>query len=114
MRFFLCVPLFSMILFSSCKKEELTSPIDLDPQVETYSTIKTIIASSCLGCHSSDQNSIIALDSYESLKNYLDDDNTMIDRLNSDIESYRMPLSGSMSDTDKQRLIDWINSGYVE
>jgi hypothetical protein len=114
MRLFLYVSLFCMVLFSSCKKEELTSPIDPAPQAETYSTIKTIISSSCLGCHSSDQNFIITLDSYESVKNYLDGDNNMIDRLNSDVQSFRMPPSGNLSDTDKQRLIDWINSGYVE
>jgi hypothetical protein len=54
------------------------------------------------------------LTNYESIKNYLDGTNTMIDRLNSDDEFYRMPPSGNMSDADKQKLIDWINDGYLE
>ena len=50
----------------------------------------------------------------QSIKNYLDGTNTMIDRLNSDDEFYRMPPSGNLSDADKQKLIDWINDGYLD
>ena len=51
---------------------------------------------------------------YQFIKNYLDGTNTMIDRLNSNDEFYRMPPSGNLSDIDKQKLIDWINNGYLE
>ena len=90
-------------------------PVPIEPQVETYSTIKSVLESNCLGCHSPSQNAyIIDLTNYQSIKNYLDGDNTMIDRLNSDDEFYRMPPSGNLSEANKQKLIDWINSGYEE
>lgn len=116
MRSFLFFVLLSMVLFTSCKKEEMPAPIDpIEPQVETYSTIKSVLESNCLGCHSPIQNAyIIDLTNYQSIKNYLDGDNTMIDRLNSDDEFYRMPPSGNLSEANKQKLIDWINSGYEE
>ena len=116
MRSFLFFVLLSIVLFTSCKKEEMPVPIDpIEPQVETYSTIKSVLESNCLGCHSPSQNAyIIDLTNYQSIKNYLDGDNTMIDRLNSDDEFYRMPPSGNLSEANKQKLIDWINSGYEE
>jgi hypothetical protein len=115
MRLILFSALLLAILFTSCKKEEIPEPIDPTPQVETYLSVKTILESSCLGCHSPNQNAyIVDLTNYESIKNYLDGTNTMIDRLNSDDEFYRMPPSGNMSDADKQKLIDWINDGYLE
>lgn len=115
MRFFLYTILFSVLLITSCKKEEIPEPIDPEPQIESYSTIKSVFETTCLGCHSPQQNVyIIDLTNYQSIKNYLDGANTMIDRLNSDDEFYRMPTSGNLSETDKQRLIDWINNGYAE
>ena len=116
MRSFLFYVLLSIALLTSCKKEELPEPINpVEPQVETYSTIKGILESSCLGCHSPSQNAyIIDLTNYQSIKNYLDGDNTMIDRLNSDDQFYRMPPSGNLSEANKQKLIEWINSGYEE
>ena len=115
MRLILFSALLLATLFTSCKKEEITEPINPTPQLETYSSVKTIVESSCLGCHSPNQNAyIVDLTNYESIKNYLDGTNTMIDRLNSDDEFYRMPPSGNLSDADKQKLIDWINDGYLE
>ena len=112
MRLILFSALLLAILFTSCKKEEIPEPI---PQLETYLSVKTILESSCLGCHSPNQNAyIVDLTNYQLIKNYLDGKNTMIDRLNSDDEFYRMPPSGNMSDADKQKLIDWINDGYLE
>ena len=120
MRSFLFFVLAITVSFTSCKKEEIPTPIDpvdpIDPQVETYSSIKSIFESNCLGCHSPSQNAYISdFTNYSSIQVYLDNtDNTMIDRLNSDDEFYRMPPSGNLSQTDKQKLIDWINSGYEE
>ena len=59
MRLILFSTLLLGIIFTSCKKEEIPEPIDLTPQVETYSSVKTILESSCLGCHSSNQNAYI-------------------------------------------------------
>ena len=115
MRLILFSALLLTTLFTSCKKEEILEPIDPTLQFETYSSVKTILGSYCLGCHSPNQNTyIVDLTNYESIKSYLDDSNTMIDRLNSDDEFYRMPPSGDLSDIDKQKLIDWINDGYLE
>ena len=104
------------IVFTSCKKEEIPELVEpIIPQEETYSSIKIILESSCLECHSPEQNTyIIDMTNYQSIRNYLDGTNTMIDRLNSDDEFYRMPPSGNLSDIDKQRLIDWINNGYLQ
>ena len=38
----------------------------------------------------------------------------MIERLESEDEFYRMPPSGSLSETEKQNLIDWISTGYMQ
>ena len=115
MRLILLSTLLFAILFTSCKKEEIPEPIDPTSKVETYSSVKIILESSCTDCHSPDQDAyIVDLTNYQSIKNYLNGENTMIDRLNSDNEFYRMPPSGNLSDTDKQKLIDWINDGYLE
>ena len=115
MRLILFSAFLLAIIFTSCKKEEILEPIESTPQVETHSSVKTMLDSSCLGYHSPNQNAyIIDLTNYQSFKNYLDGTNTMVDRLNSDDEFYRIPPSSNMSDTDKQNLIDWINDGYLE
>ena len=115
MRLILFFAFLLAILFTSCKKEEIPELAELTPQEETYSSVKIIIESSCLDCHSPDLNTyIIDMTNYQSIKNYLDGTNTMIDRLNSNDEFYRMPPSGNLSDIDKQKLINWINNGYPE
>ena len=114
MRLFFFTILFS-ILFSSCKKNEISDSIDFTPNFSTYSSVKITFDSNCVGCHSSSQNSyIIDLTNYNSIKNYLDGTNTMIERLESEDEFYRMPPSGSLSEIEKQNLIDWINTGYMQ
>ena len=115
MRLILFFAFLLAILFTSCKKEEIPDIVEPFAQEETYYSVKIIIESSCLGCHSPDQNTyILDMTNYQSIKNYLDGINTMIDRLNSNDEFYRMPPSGNLSDIDKQKLIDWINDGYKE
>ena len=115
MRLILLFAFLLAILFTSCKKEEIPELVENIIQQETYSSLKIVIESSCLGCHSPDQNTyIIDMTNYQSIKNYLDGTNTMIDRLNSNDEFYRMPPSGNLSYKDKQKLIDWINNGYLE
>tara|TARA_B100001057_G_scaffold446857_1_gene485840 strand:- start:980 stop:1327 length:348 start_codon:yes stop_codon:yes gene_type:complete len=103
------------IIFTSCKKEKITETIDSIFQVETYSSVKTILEMSCLGGHSPNQNAyVVYLTNYQSFKNFLDATNTMIDKVNSVNEFYRMPPSGNLSDADKEKLIDWKNNGYLE
>lgn len=115
MRLILFSNLLLARLFTSCKKEEIHEPIDPTLQLETYSSVKTILYSSCSGYHSPAQNTyIIDLTNYQSIKNYLDGTNAMIERLISDDEFYRMPPSGNLSYADKQKLTDWINDGYLE
>lgn len=113
MRNIIFYSMLCLLLFHSCKKEEIIEPVN---QTEGYNSIKSILENSCLECHSPSQNAYIAdFTSYELVKSYLDNENnTMIDRLNSDDEFYRMPPSGYLSDNDKQKLINWINSGYTE
>tara|TARA_B100000886_G_scaffold234436_1_gene163923 strand:- start:8199 stop:8546 length:348 start_codon:yes stop_codon:yes gene_type:complete len=115
MRFIAFFAFLFAILFASCKKEEIPELVEPILQEETYSSIKIILESSCLGSHSPDQNTyIIDMTNYQSKKKYLDGTNTMIDRLNSDDEFYRMPPYCNLLDVDKQKLIDWINNGYFE
>jgi hypothetical protein len=116
MRHILFSSMLCLLVISSCKKEEIQDPVEPVDQTETYNSVKNIIENSCLGCHSTSQNAYIHdFTSYEFVKAYLEtENNTMIERLNSDDEFYRMPPSGNLSDTDKQKLIDWINSGYNE
>lgn len=107
----------SALFFLSCKKEELPEPVSSPTaQVETYNTIKSIIETNCLGCHSSSQNSYINdFSTYNNLKVYLDQPgNSFTARLNSDDESYRMPPLGNLSQSDKSKLVSWINDGYLE
>ncbi len=96
------------LVFTSCKKEELPA----DP---SYTSVRSIIQSSCLGCHSSQNEDFPDYTTYTNIKNYLDqENNTFIDRLNSDVESYRMPPSGSLLESDINKLISWIEDGYPE
>ena len=114
MRLILFSALLLATLFTSCKKEEITEPIDPTPHVETYSSVKSILESNCLGCHSPNQNAyIVDLTNYESIKNYLDGTNTMIEGLTQMMNFIDAP-SGNLSDADKQNLIDWINTGYMQ
>ena len=106
-----------LLIISSCKKEELSEPIEpIEPQVETYASIKSIIDNNCVQCHAINQNAYITdFTSYDNISSYLDNpDNTMIDRLNSDDEFYKMPPNGELSQTDKGLLISWINDGYIQ
>ncbi|MEC8611174.1 MAG: hypothetical protein VXY06_05430 [Bacteroidota bacterium] len=108
---------FVMLILASCKKEELPNPNpNPTPQTESYNTIKSIVEVNCLGCHSSSQNSYIPdYTNYNNIKDYLDQpNNTFVDRLNSDVEFYKMPPSGNLSESDKNKLISWINDGYPE
>lgn len=105
------------LVFTACKKEELPAPdSNTNLPTENYTSVRSIIESSCLGCHSMSQNAYIPdYTSYTNVKNYLDQaNNTFIDRLNSDDEFYRMPPSGSLPESDKNKLISWINNGYPE
>jgi hypothetical protein len=108
-----------LLTISSCKKEEIPEPLPSpvpEPQVDTYISIKSIIDINCVGCHAPSQNAyLVDLTNYNSISNYLDNpNNTMIDRLNSDVEFYKMPPEGDLYQEDKDRLIDWINDGYLE
>jgi len=118
MRVFLLLNLIIAFILTSCKKEEIpvSGPIDPPSFEETYTSVKNIFDLNCLGCHSQNQNSYITdLTNYNSIKSYLDNvNNTMIDRLNSPDEFYRMPPSGDLSNNDRESLINWINGGYVQ
>lgn len=108
---------FVSMVFVACKKEEL--PIsDSSPtsQTETYNSVKIIFETNCLGCHSMSQNSYIPdYTSYNNIKQYLDQpNNTFVERLNSEDEFFRMPPSGSMSESEINTLTTWINDGYPE
>lgn len=107
-----------LLVISSCKKEEMPEPIVTpEPQtIITYASIKSIVDNNCVQCHATAQNTYIAdFTSYANLSSYLDNpDNTMIDRLNSDEEFYKMPPNGELSQIDKDLLIAWINDGYIE
>ena len=113
MRQFFFTILFS-IIFSSCKKNEIDNSIDFNPNFSTYTNVKIIFDSNCVGCNYSQNPYIIDLTNYTLIKNYLDGTNTVIERLESDDEFYRMPPSLSLLDYDKQNLIDWINTGYIQ
>lgn len=106
-----------LLVISSCKKEELPEPIIATESeiIETYVSIKSIIDNNCVQCHAIAQNPYLTdFTSYANLSSYLDNpDNTMIDRLNSDEEFYKMPPNGELSQTDKDLLISWINDGYI-
>ena len=107
----------ALLMLGACKKEELPAPDSTPvPQTESYNTIKSIVEVNCLGCHSSSQNAYIPdYTTYSNIKNYLDQaNNTLVDRLNSDEEFYKMPPSGNLDESDKSKLISWINDGYPE
>lgn len=106
-----------LLLISSCKKEEVEPIITPEPQVlVTYASTKSIIDNNCVQCHASSQNAYIPdYTTYSNISSYLNNpDNTFIDRLNSDVEFYKMPPNGELSESDKNQLIAWINDGYIE
>ena len=106
-----------LLLISSCKKEEITEPIPT-PQIkqDTYTSVKSIIDNTCTQCHAENQNAYIPdFTTYNNISGYLQNPaNTFVDRLNSDDEFYKMPPNGELSQEDKDRLIEWVNDGYIE
>ena len=115
MRLFLFFTLSFLIIFSSCKKEEIPTPIKPSKVQETYQSIKNILEINCINCHSaSGSASFLDLTLYIYVKTYLDGNNSFTDRISSDDEFYRMPPSGDLSEEEKNRLIDWVNTGYLE
>lgn len=115
MRLFLFFAIFISIIFSSCKKEEIPTSIDPLQVQETYQSIRKILEINCINCHFvSGSASFLDLTSYINVKTYLDGNNTFIDRLSSEDEFYRMPPNGNLSEEEKNRLINWVNTGYLE
>ncbi len=115
MRLFLFFTIFISIIFSSCKKEEIPTFIEPLQVQETYQSIRKILEINCVDCHIvSGSASFLDLTSYINIKTYLDGNNTFIDRLSSEDEFYRMPPNGNLSEEEKNRLINWVNTGYSE
>ena len=115
MRLILFFTILFSIIFSSCKKEEIPTHINPSQVQETYQSIRNILEINCINCHYvSGSASFLDLTSYINVKTYLDGNNTFIDRLSSDDEFYRMPPNDDLSDEEKNRLINWVNTGYLE
>jgi len=105
------------LLFFSCKKEEVVDPDPLPNSQElSYNSIKSIVQDHCLSCHAQNQNAYIpSFETYDLISSYLEiPNNTMIDRLNSNVDNYKMPPSTDLSAADKSSLISWINEGFLE
>lgn len=108
---------FTVLLFSSCEKE--TDPIVIDPPQEqdTYASLKSVVDQNCVGCHSYGGNAAAFGDfsNYTSLKGELDNSSQeFINRITSTDPNYRMPPSGSLSSSQIEQLVAWVNNGYPE
>lgn len=106
-----------IILFSSCKDEEI-EPVVVTPDSNLkYAEISYIVESNCVGCHSYGGDAAGSGDfsSYSTLKQSLDNSSSeFINRMQSSNEDYRMPPSGDMPSAQIDSLVSWINSGYQQ
>jgi cytochrome c551/c552 len=113
----ICILTLVSLVFFSCKKEEIVDPDPQPtPQVISYNSIKSIVQDHCLNCHAQNQNAYIpSFETYDLISSYLESpNNSMIDRLNSNEDNYKMPPSSDLSEADKSSLITWINEGFIE
>ncbi len=99
--FVYCGLILALISFFSCKKETSSSSTSYTPScsaTKSYSIdVKPIIQSNCVSCHSQYSN-----------YNGLNADKSSI---RSDIYSARMPKNSTLSSTQKDAIICWIDAG---
>ena len=98
-----------VILFSSCEnniEENIDELIvnDCNPAISYTQQIKPIIDTNCLQCHNGNQ--FPDLRTYQSIKNN-------ISIIKEEIETKRMPLRGSLSTTEIETFVCWVNNGSL-
>jgi len=98
-----------IILFSSCEnnvEENIDELIvnECDPAISFTEDIKSIIDTNCLQCHNGNQ--FPDLRTYQSIKNN-------ISIIKEEIETRRMPLGGSLSTTEIETFLCWVNNGSL-
>lgn len=111
-----------LTLISACDKDETTDPVVVNPPVnteetDTYATLKSVVDQNCAGCHSYGGSAAAFGDfsNYNSIKGTLDDaSQEFINRITSTDPNYRMPPSGSLTSSQIERLVNWINNDYPE
>lgn len=111
--------LFSIFLISACDKENTTDPVVVEPQAasDTYATLKSVIDQNCAGCHSYGGNAFSFGDfsNYSSIEGILaNSSQEFINRITSTDPNYRMPPAGSLSSSQIDRLVNWVNDDYPE
>lgn len=104
--FGLCYILIGGALLQSCEDDNTTTSV-------TYSTdIAPIMTNYCLTCHSgAAPEAGLNLDNYTDVKAAVQN-GQLVDRVN-DANS-PMPPSGLMSITNREKIEDWIDGGYLE
>jgi mono/diheme cytochrome c family protein len=115
MKYSIFIFLFVFILIS-CEKEPEPIVIEPEPQ-ETYTSLKTVIDQNCVGCHTYGGNAADFGDfsNYPSIKTILDNSSQeFINRISSTDPNYRMPPSGSLTNEQIDKLIEWVNNDYPE
>jgi len=107
---------FSLLLFISCSNDsdDDTGPINNPPannNVTYDDTVKAIIDSNCLNCHSSPPVNGAPMDlvTYTTVKEAVQNRN-LIGR----IENGTMPPSGTLTSTQIQAIKDWQTDGFLQ
>ncbi len=98
-----------IILFASCEnnvEENIDELIvnECDPAISFTENIKLIIDTNCLQCHNGNQ--FPDLRTYQSIKNN-------ISIIKEEIETRRMPLGGSLSTSEIENFVCWVNNGSL-
>ena len=101
--------LFLTLILSSCQNlvedtNEQETAQQCNPEISFSESIKPIIDNNCVQCHHGNR--------FPDLRNY----NTIKDNISiikTDIESRRMPIGSSLSQTDIDAISCWVNNGSL-
>ena len=104
---------FFILMLSSCSDttyDDIQANEDTNSDLVTYQDVKPIIDNNCLNCHGNPTlNAPMSLTTYDEVKTAIESFS-----LKTRVENGSMPPGGSISETDKIKLIDWIDQGYSE
>ncbi|WP_457610626.1 hypothetical protein [Lutibacter sp.] len=102
--------LLVILLFTSCTNEDNNLPIE-DNNITYTNTVKAIIDTNCLSCHTSPpiNGALMPLISYNNVKEAIQNRN-LIGR----IEDGSMPLNGSLPSIQIKAIKDWEIGGLPE
>lgn len=106
-----CVTIILLVFFNACKKNPDISPVDCSGPAKLFAIdVNPVIQASCAinsGCHAAGSNN-----GPGPLLNYSQVFNARSD-IRSAVASGHMPLNGTLTATERNAILCWIDSGAI-